>query len=293
MASNSQAIDEVDNLPSQLEGLNTLDEPAQTVTINYDDGKYACLPLVESGLLQDLLIGKEKRAIVLVGEKNFTFTVAIATLRKSWEGIISTRYEDLSDDFPEPQFDDVKLQCISSCISNSKALSGTDEVTAKTTLKNIQEILNLQSPTAQVWRYGIDATRIHSSITVKGKVVWFQCPWVLNAHQNNELLDLIRDFLQHVSSKQSQDDYVLIGITKFYPYLKNYRLQDLLGVHEDKGHFRRQCGNYKLLGVDNTLIKKILLFGYKHKTVQDNCDIHTEIIEDHITLVFKKKLTAQ
>ena len=282
--SRAESNDEVDNLASQLEGLSTTQNNA--VIINYAAYGYAKVPLVESGLLQDLLIGEKKAATVFVGEKNFTFTVAIATLRKSWEGIISTRFENVSDYFPEPQFGDVKLQCISNCISNSKAFS--DENTDGATLKIIQQILNLQPPPAEVWHCGIDATSIPPNITVKGKVVWFQCPWVPNAHKDQRLFKLIHDFLSHVSGKQSQGDYVLIGIANLFPYSQNYRLQDLLGVTE--GRFGHQCCGYKLLGVDDTLIKEILQFGYKHETVHGTgCDIHKEIISHHITLVFQKE----
>ena len=56
------------------------------VNINYDDGKNAYVPVID--LLRRFLIG-EKCSLVIIGEENFTFSVAIAAMCGSWDGIPS------------------------------------------------------------------------------------------------------------------------------------------------------------------------------------------------------------
>ena len=85
-----------------------------------------------------------------------------------------------------------------------------------------------------------------------------------------------------MASKQSAEDYVLIGIANVFPFVKEYKLQNLLG---NKLQGPTESG-YKFRGADRTLVKKILRYGYKHRGINN---IHTKIFDYHITLVFQRK----
>ena len=237
----------------------------EVVSINYADGKSAEVNVVN--ILEDLLVNSDsQRDIVIVGEGNFTFSIALAALRgSSWDGIVSTRYETESQ-VPTPQFSDVKQESIEYC--DSTALS--DKI-----------ILAIPSPPDGAWKFGIDARNLPEDLSVDKKVVWFQCPWIPRSIPHG-IYDLISKFLQHMGEKQSVNDYVLIGIANHDNYVKDYLLGELLGENLS-GPF----GEYDFLGVDNALIKKIISFGYKHESWRETYDIHDRILDHHLTLIFK------
>ena len=229
----------------------------------------------------------KEKCIVIVGEGNFTFTVALAAIRKSWDGIVSTCYESVSILYPRPQFDKVQEECIEFCCKNGRML-GSDEDTIKDYIKAVKQV---ESPPEEAWQFGIDATATPDGLAIQGKVVIFQCPWKAEGDPTGTPATLIKNFLFHMSIKQNEGDYVLIGITKYFPYVTNYNLEDLLGEGLSRG--RDSSGTYDFLGADDSFILEILKHGYRHTACdhQSGTDIHEGIIADHITLVFKRNAT--
>lgn len=268
----------MEQLPSELDNVSLTD---QKVCIKYEDNKSAEVPVVD--LLKPLLLD-EKRSVVLVGEGNFTFSVAVAAVRKSWEGLISTRYDPIDPvESPKPQFTEAKLKSIEFCIKNGEWLG----IDADMILDNIASVMGTGPPPEKNWMFGIDATNLptNSGLNVQGKVVWFQCPWVKLGTPGSPAM-LIADVLEHMASKQSQNDYMLIGIVTFFLYVKEYRLQDLLG--ENLSNTTDKSGKYNFRGVDNALVRMILEHGYRHQACDAFVDIHSQLLKTHITLVFQR-----
>jgi hypothetical protein len=87
--------------------------------------------------------------------------------------------------------------------------------------------------------------------------------------------------MKNLSRQQKSGQHLLIGITKFFPYVKNYMLQDL-------GIFNKDCiiHGYRFLGGDTAAIGKLLHLGYRHEGLND---IHDKIFNHHVTLVFMKE----
>ena len=249
-----------------------------SIDINYAEKKNGSVSRVT--VVESLLKDKD---ILLVGEGNFTFTVALAAIRENWRGIISTRYESETT-YPRPQFDKVKKECKKFCHRNGRLL----DIDNDTIKKYVDAVERVESPPMMVeyWRLGIDATNIPDDLEVKGVVVMFQCPWLADADTTGTPATLITNFLQHMSRKQNRDDYILIGITKLFPYVKNYNLKELLGVGLSRG--TDSSGMYNFLGADDSFIKEILKHGYHHTSCHTNTSIHEKIISDHITLVFQR-----
>ena len=231
------------------------------VEINYANGETATLRLANPDhQLQNLLLGDNKRDVVLFGEGNFTFTVALATLRGSYAGIVSTRFENEYEK-PVPSFSDVKLEAIEN-----------------TRLHANQDVLRrIQVPEREIRRFGVDATDLPVGLEVGGKVVWFQCPWTTQ----DDTDELLRNVLEEMGRKQNQHDYLLIGIANLFPYVKSYCLQAIFGDNLQNRRYR----NYHFIGCDTEFIKDILKFGYRHTGIRD---IHFEIMNHHVTLIFQK-----
>ena len=221
--------------------------------------------------LERLVLGREgedPRDVVLFGEGNFTFSIALASLRKNGShGMIVTRYECGA----LPDFDDVKKITVKYCIQNGDT-AGTPQ---EDKLKNIQAVLAVPN-FSDTWRAGIDATKIPADLEVAGKVVWFQCPWILDPAA------LIQEFMTEMACKQDVGDYLIIGIADKENYINKYRLTDIIGNEQDQHNFK----GYKFQGGNKKLIKKILKHGYKH----EGCtNIHEFIFDNHKTLVFIKE----
>ena len=249
------------------------------IRLNYDDG---CNSMVDDF---DLCETIEKHGeILFVGEGDFTFTLAFAAWRQSnsegkdrvWEGITSTCYE------PEkfkPAFVWSKVKDAS--ITNIKHLR---EYGYKDRVRLVEGLPVL--PKAQV-EYGVDARAIPQSlIPPAGGVIWFQCPW----DGQDTTAQLVVDFLVNTSKQLRKGTFVCIGITRKFPYIKSYKLVDILGDNlsaEDNN--TNILESYKFLGADVDLIQDILKFGYHHQSIHGDRDIHEQIIDDHVTLVFKKK----
>ena len=250
------------------------------IHINYGDYKNAQVRQAPV----EALFSRDKD-ILLVGEGNFTFTVALAAIRGGWNGIVSTRYEAETRYNPRPQFDRVKRECIMFCRSNGESLNIDDDAIQR----YVDEVERLDPPpTKENWLFEIDATDTPERLSVKGKVVMFQCPWLpdVDPSETPATHRLITKFLLHMSTKQNKGDYVLIGITKQFPYVKNYKLGDLLG--ESLTSRTDSSGLYNFLGADDTFIQEILKHGYHHTSCHSNTSIHEKIISDHVTLVFQR-----
>ena len=210
--------------------------------------------------------------IVIFGEGNFTFSVALAALRGRWNGITTTKKEVVV----KPDLWDVILECIEYCISNGRDLKDADS----TIVSNVKKIVDVKS-FDQTWHYqhGVDATT--TDMIVQNKVVWFQCPWIPQEDEGRTDT-LVKRFIDHMGDLQATGDYLLIGITKCFPYVCNYDLQSLLGENLKANEYK----SYKFIGGDKELIKQLLQLGYRHEGVSD---IHKEILKHHLILVFQKK----
>ena len=138
------------------------------------------------------------------------------------------------------------------------------------------------------WQIFCESTTLPTDLCVKNKIVWYQCPWIASyvRKPGREIYDVILEFLKHVAEKQSKNDYVLIGIVKQFPYITEYRLHKLELIGDNPLGPVPEA--YDFLGVDKTLIEKIVRFGYKHESV-NNTDIHEKLLRDHLTLVFRHK----
>ena len=255
-------------LANQFQGL-MLDE----IQINYAEYRYANIQQVD--MLTDILTREEERSdVVVFGEGNFTFSIALASRRGSWDGITSTRYEPISDEHPMPAFSDVKEETLRYCISNGRLFGDASDVI----LPKVEQVLDLSSPPDDTWRFDVDATRIPEGLQVGGKVAWFQCPWISN---NLETGRLVADFLEHMRDRQGPGDYSLVGIVTKFPYVKNYRLGELLG----DGLANRHTHNYEFLGADQNFVRELLQYGYHH---QGCVERHDRFVHWHITLVFRR-----
>ena len=228
------------------------------------------------------LLCEEKSDVVVFGEGDFTFSTALASLRGSWGGITSTRYEPISDARPRPEYFDVKEETLRYCISNGKLFNDASDVI----LSKVEKVLSLRIPLDdRLWQFGVDATSIPQGLMVERKVVWFQCPWVIRSDRGSDTGKLVADFLKHMSSKQCPGDYALVGIVNLYDYVVDYNLPGLLGddlAHEHACKYKFQI-RYKFLGADQIFVKELLQHGYHHKGYKD---CHEYFAEHHITLVF-------
>ena len=249
-------------------------------------------PVERIDLLSGLLI-KDRKSVLFVGEGDFSFTVAFATLRESekhihnstnnlgvWDGIISTRYERISYAYPEPDFRHILRNCKSEFRSNCSHLNDTG-------LRQLRTFDRMTPPPHhQSWRYGVDALHIQHLSALNPEVVWFQCPWLPGSES---VYPLIHSFLKNTWEQIWPGKYVCIGLTKHERYVDRYDLQDVLGYWRHRRFFSTDVSDYyEFCGADQRLVKSILYFGYHHQG-STNTDIHDLIKDDHVTLVFRKK----
>ena len=253
----------------------TLDD----IQINYADDRNANMKQV--GILTDILTKEEERSdVVVFGEGNFTFSMALASRRGSWDGITSTRYEPISDEHPMPAFSGVNRETREACKCNGKQF-GDSRDDIQTKVKVVKEI---QSPPDDTWQFGVDATCILEELNVTGKVAWFQCPWETQANKSpsKKTKNLIAGFLYHMALKQDPGDYALVGIVNEKQCVEQYNLEELLGVDLcGPAHF------YKFLGADKSFVRELLQYGYRYEGCGDD---HSKFLNDHITLVFRRQV---
>jgi hypothetical protein len=244
------------------------------------------------------LIIEDKKPLVLFGEGNFTHAVAIAALRESsWDGITATSlYGDLLEMLQGLQigndeaqieenseidnlFGKALLTAIQFSVHNTSALA---EQNYQVALRRIEILCQLEPPCATAWKTDVDATNIKESdqVDVKGKVAWFQCPWILGGQTSR----LVENFLKHMDNKEAE--YILIGISTHWKYVNKYKLNNILSCEAQAGVVSK-VDHYVFLGSDNELIRDVLKYGYKHHS-EGQHDIHDYIINEHLTLVFKR-----
>ena len=257
--------------------------------------KRTSIPRFDQAELERLVLGSEEeepRDVVLFGEGNFTFSIALASLRKNGsQGMTVTRYERVTADKPLPQFNDVKIQAIENCVHNGGyGLNGDGspwglELNAEHIEENRQAVSAVPD-FSDTWLADVDATNIPPDLEVAGKVVWFQCPW---AHPSDDIPALIRNFMTEMANKQKGGNYLIIGIANHGKYIDKYKLP---GIPGDDGQGGEVINGYRFMGGDNELIKKILGRGYKHHS-EGPVDIHDFIFRTHVTLVFKRENQAQ
>ena len=138
-----------------------------------------------------------------------------------------------------------------------------------------------------VRQFGIDATCIPESLVCGRGVIWFQCPWLPGGCGIGELMSF---FLLNLAGQIEAGVYACIGITSYFPYIKDYQLESIIGegLKAIDNHMP-VLEKYKFIGVDKELIKDILSFGYHHQTVHEDKDIHYDIFAHHLTLIFQRK----
>ena len=253
------------------------------IAINYADGLTANVKEVD--ILRGLLAGKEKSDVVVFGEGNFTFSMALASLRKSWDGITATCYEPASQGNPKPKFSDVKVKTIQYCLGNGEKFDDPSDAI----LSKVEIVRKLPSPPRPdgTWQFGVDATCIPDELNVQGKVVWFQCPWVTQANEDSGQItgELVAKFLKCMASKQHSGDYALVGVVNDMQVIGEYNLQELLGKNLARGHAHR----YQFLGTDKKFVRELLQYGYQYQTRVDDHD-HVSFLDNHITLVFYRQV---
>ena len=133
----------------------------------------------EIDLLSSLLTGPQAKEIVIFGEDNPLFDIALATARdNSWDRISYGVRHVL-------KFEEKKLQSIEQCsqMGRKQRLSEIE------IMKKIQDTLRTPAPPSRV----------------KGKVVWYQYPWSNNGPKITEVIDEMKD-------QQQKGDYLLFGV---------------------------------------------------------------------------------
>lgn len=278
-----------------------------------------CRGVLRNNILFDLLITNRNKNVLFLGEGDFSFTVAFAALRVyhgqvqayyTWSGITSTRYEP---DGPEGEFQlfgktlvpckpglnlkEVKLECVASVadyafsklqqvlaepyqIGMLSTLFQTLSIKIDKYVNKIQSIKSLPILPGNSCLYGIDALAIPRELLQANQVIWFQCPWIKRC--DGDTYPFIYNLLLNAATHIGSNVHVCIGITKHDAYFDYYGLDRLTSD-------RNISGMYDFLGGDDVLVKKVLSFGYHHQTVT-SYDIHQKILEDHVTLIFRRKL---
>jgi hypothetical protein len=249
--------------------------------------KKLCAGSQETNLPRKLIIQK-RRDLVLFGEANHTHAIAIAAMRGgSWERITVTYLnENLCELLPRGTY----LRLVDRNAEKEffawavlKAIDYTERNLPITnpfeeTLEKVRKLCQLEPPPNTNWKHGVDATDT-GDLDVKGKVVWFQSPYVSGGTGK-----LVKAFLDHMATKKAE--YVLIGITTHDDYICKYGLIENEILKLEHGQLQSLQAQYEFVVADKSLINDLLLHGYCHKW----CSKHNDDIHDHhLTLVFKLK----
>ena len=259
--------------------------------------------LSRKNILTDLLI-KDRAKVLFVGEGDFTFTLAFAAYRQryaithaitpslgallpagAWEGITSTRYEPVGPKGKEQYVGETLMQC--KPLSEVKLQYSVSENLAKMSLNQSSSLFELPNVPAGTWLYGIDATALPTTLTQDQQVIWFQCPWVARNTSDYSTAALVSDFLLNMAAQIQPGVHVCVGIANHPDYVKEYRLDELLGPN------RPVLEQYEFVGADDQLIGKLLEFGYTLLIVRPDKNrdaFHRYIYKSHVTLIFRKKV---
>ena len=242
--------------PSEIIDESDIIEPSDviSVSISIQSGRNQyrqTLKLTKIDTLAGMLTGPQAKEVVIFGENNFTFQLALATLRNnSWDGI----------HHGVRKYDDEKLKSIDFSNKNGRklGLSETD------ILANIKILLDTPLPP--------------SSQINEGKVVWYQYPW-------EERSATVKDALDEMKDAQKPKDYLLFGIITGIgenSEPRDYKLKEVLGDELQNTEYN----GYTFLGGDKGLIKKMLSFGYRD--ISDYNNSHAITLTEHVTLVFQR-----
>ena len=298
------------------------------VLVNCAYGKLASMNVADAKLLEYLLVDERRPIVIFRQSNiTFSIALA-ALRGSSWDGIVSTVTQEspVQNRWVNNQKLSIKY-CVFNAPDYKKSDSDSDrhEVKKHTAFTILDRLLDLPSPPHDAliyyryakkdiaerlvsfpgyinrtterplsaaeqnkWQIFCESTTLPTDLCVKNKIVWYQCPWIASyvRKPGREIYDVILEFLKHVAEKQSKNDYVLIGIVKQFPYITEYRLHKLELIGDNPLGPVPEA--YDFLGVDKTLIEKIVRFGYKHESV-NNTDIHEKLLRDHLTLVFRHK----
>ena len=233
-------------------------------------------PIPKFDQLDHLILGSEEeepKDVVLFGEGNFTFSIALASLRKNGsKGMTITCFGEVL-----PNFEEAKQKNKEYCRYNGERLDPklTDEA-----IKANIEAVSVVPDFSDTWLEDIDATSIPDDLVVAGKVVWFQCPWT----KNHTPYEPMQGYMKEMDRKQAKGDYLLIGMHTNEEFISYYKLETIFG----DGQGREAIFGYKFLGGDKNLIDRILGRGYRHKTLKKELDFHDKFLTRHLTLVFQK-----
>uniref|UniRef100_A0A1X7TIU3 Uncharacterized protein n=1 Tax=Amphimedon queenslandica TaxID=400682 RepID=A0A1X7TIU3_AMPQE len=182
------------------------------------------IQLDEIDFLSSLLTGPQGKEIVIFGENNFTFDIALATVRNnSWDGI--SRGVN--------KFEEKKLRSIELCsqMGRKQCLSQTE------TMKIIQNMLKTPAPLPEV----------------KGKVVWYQYPWTEGGPQLSEVINEMKD-------QQQSGDYLLFGVLNESKI--DYGIASDWPFNSSFNKVTYDQSNYSFLGVDKKFVNKLVSHGY-------------------------------
>ena len=206
----------------------------------------------EIDFLSSLLTGPQAKEIVLFGEDNFTFDIALATARdNSWDGISHGARHLL-------QFQKKKLQSIGHC-SRMGQQQRLNEIEI---MKKIEDTLKTPAPPSGV----------------KSKVVWYQYPWTEGEPKIEEVIDEMKD-------QQQKGDYLLFGV--YSGSSTDYGIH--VQVTGTQKNVVNTFPNYSFLGVDRKFVNKLVSYGYHNNRKHVLMRINNHQSGEHQTLVFKKK----
>lgn len=197
--------------------------------------------------------------ILFLGEGNFTFSFSFACLRCSWYNLFATAYNSTL-----PSFEEAQVETIRNILSN---LNWNKDEPA---LEYIHTVSNFRYPDYP-WQHSIDATNLPNELSLP--IIWFQCPWVQKWKRTP---DLLKNFFDHVGSKQQKGDIIILGIISIRPYCESYALDILTKGTE----------YYNFIGGDDKFITELLNRGYRHQGIRD---IHRVIYHSHVSLLFIHK----
>lgn len=288
----------------------------EMIYLNHRDKK--CHHAVERiDLLSDLLL-KERKSVLLVGEGNFTFTVAFAALRqfedtrernqhrptephsgsghRVWEGIVSTRYEPAGSESehqfvgndsvrckPAPVLSEVKLVCITESISyfhHCRRYQPNNELSLPADQNHLLERIRCITDLPCVPSSYSWQYRIDARHLPADLVRQCEVVWFQCpcSPVKAETGTLVLDFLVSTARHVAGGSHVCVGITKHPDYVGQYGLEGILQGGEVGEWFTP-------VGADKGLIRKLLEFGYRH---EGDSDIHHYILDSHVTLVFRR-----
>uniref|UniRef100_A0A1X7U5B5 Uncharacterized protein n=1 Tax=Amphimedon queenslandica TaxID=400682 RepID=A0A1X7U5B5_AMPQE len=209
-------------------------------------------PFDEIDFLSRLLTGPQAKEIVIYGESNPLFDIALATVRNnSWEGIsYGVRHVF--------KFEEKKLQSIEQCsqMGRQQCLSELE------IMKKIQDTLKTPAPPSMV----------------KGKVVWYQYP------QTN--VPKIEEVINEMDDKQESGDYLLFGVFSGSNIDYGLTVEKFSLGAQRSTNIVNTFPNYYFLGVDRKFINKLISYGYNSHRYSGSIPCSNS---EHQTFVFKKK----